>query len=73
MRTGVPNGFQQGPQICSVKPEADDARVGRSFATCLHLYNNTVSLLISSKLAMSMSVLDIIVKHAKYHAVSSLI
>lgn len=67
---------KRGPQICSVKPEAqdavDDAQVGRSFATCLHLYNNTFSLLISSKLTMAISVSDIKVKHAKYHAVSSL-
>lgn len=41
----------------SVKPEVqnalDDAQVGRSFATCLHLYYNTFSLLISSKLTMA--------------------
>ncbi len=62
--------------ICLIKPDVqdavEDAQVGRSFATCLHSYNNTFSLLISSKLTMAISVLDIKVKHAKYHAVSSL-
>lgn len=69
-------GSESGGHIRSVKPEAqdavDDAQVGRSFATCLHCYKNTFSLLISSKLTMSTSVLDIKVTHAKYHAVSSL-